>query len=33
MTAKEKRNYITERRKKNMGDKKFYERKNWGKDY
>ena len=33
MTAKEKRNYITERRKKNMGDKKFYERKNWGKTY
>lgn len=33
MTIKEKRNYRRERRYKNMGDKKFYERKNWGKDY
>lgn len=33
MTLKEKLQYINERRKKNMGDKKFHERKNWGKDY
>ena len=33
MTRKEKHNYRVERRYKNMGDKKFYERKNWGKDY
>ncbi len=33
MTKKEKYNYFIERQKKNMGDKKFYERKNWGKDY
>ncbi|MBQ6935868.1 MAG: alpha-mannosidase, partial [Clostridia bacterium] len=33
MTRQEKRNYKTERRLKNMGDKKFYERKGWGKDY
>ncbi len=33
MTRQEKRNYRIERCYKNMGDKKFYERKGWGKDY
>ena len=33
MTRQEKHNYRVERRYKNMGDKKFYERKGWGKDY
>ena len=33
MTDEEKQNYKFERLKKNMGDKKFHERKNWGKDY
>jgi alpha-mannosidase len=32
-TLKEKWQYFDERRYKNMHDKKFYERKNWGKDY
>ena len=32
-TLKEKWQYFNERRYKNMHDKKFYERKNWGKDY
>ena len=33
MTDEEKQNYKFERLKKNMGDKKFHERKNWGKNY
>ncbi len=33
MTLKEKCQYHYQRLKRNMGDKKFYERKNWGKDY
>ena len=33
MTAKEKFRYINQRRKRNMGDKKCHNRKNWGKDY
>ena len=33
MTHKEKKQYRKERKKKNLHDKKFYERKNWGKDY
>ena len=33
MTDEEKHNYKFERLKKNMGDKKFHERKNWGKNY
>ncbi|MBR2877151.1 MAG: alpha-mannosidase [Clostridia bacterium] len=32
-TFKEKCQYFNQRRYKNMGDKKFYNRKNWGKDY
>ena len=33
MTHKEKRQYKKGRKKRNMRDKKFYNRKNWGKDY
>ena len=33
MTRKEKKQYKKERKKKNLHDKKFYNRKNWGKDY
>lgn len=33
MTHKEKKQYKKGRKKKNLHDKKFYERKNWGKDY
>lgn len=33
MTHKEKKQYKKERKKKNLHDKKFYNRKNWGKDY
>ena len=33
MTSKEKKQYKKERKKKNLHDKKFYNRKNWGKDY
>ena len=33
MTCKEKKQYKKERKKKSLHDKKFYNRKNWGKDY
>lgn len=33
MTHKEKKQYKKERKKKNLHDKKFYNRKNWGKNY
>ena len=33
MTRKEKKQYKKERKKKNLHDKKFYNRKNWGKNY
>jgi len=33
MTRKEKKQYKNERKLKNLHDKKFYNRKNWGKDY
>ena len=33
MTRKEKKQYKKERKKKSLHDKKFYNRKNWGKDY
>ncbi len=33
MNRKEKKQYKKERKKKNLHDKKFYNRKNWGKDY
>ena len=33
MTHKEKKQYKRERKLKNLHDKKFYNRKNWGKDY
>ena len=33
MTRQEKRWYKERRKKKNLHDKKFYERKNWGKNY
>ena len=33
MTAKEKKQYKKERKKKNLHDKKFYNRKNWGANY
>ena len=33
MTHKEKKQYKKARKKKNLHDKKFYNRKNWGKNY